>query len=157
MVGRVPEFGRRHQGHGLVAAGGTKAGAGGRLPTVSAEDLLAKQTLREEYVDVPEWGCRVKVRELSMGVYQEVHEKATDARGALDEQKLQAYLVLAGIVEPDIGDDAYEWVRGQSMRAVNRVLERVMALSGIGLGAIEDAEAMFPEAAGDDMAIPVGA
>jgi hypothetical protein len=141
----------------MPASGAKKGSAGAPLPVLSAEDLLAKQTLREEYVDVPEWGCRVKVRELSMGTYQQVQEKATDPRGLMDEQKLQAYLVIAGIVEPDLGDDAYEWVRDQSMRAVNRVLEKVMALSGIGLSALEDAEAMFPEAAGDDMALPVGA
>jgi len=140
-----------------MAATGGKKGAGATLPVLSAEDLLAKQTLREEYVEVPEWGARVKVRELSMGTYQQVQEKATDARGTLDETKLQAYLVIAGIVEPELTDDAYEWVRGQSMRAVNRVLEKVMQLSGIGLGALEDAEAMFPEEAGDDMALPVGA
>jgi hypothetical protein len=140
-----------------MAATGGKKGAGATLPVLSAEDLLAKQTLREEYVEVPEWGARVKVRELSMGTYQQVQEKATDARGSLDETKLQAYLVIAGIVEPELTDDAYEWVRGQSMRAVNRVLEKVMQLSGIGLGALEDAEAMFPEATGDDMALPVGA
>ena len=106
---------------------------------------------------MPEWGARVKVRELSMGTYQQVQEKATDARGTLDETKLQAYLVIAGIVEPELSDDAYEWVRGQSMRAVNRVLEKVMQLSGIGLGALEDAEAMFPEEAGDDVALQAGA
>lgn len=141
-----------------MAASGAKKGSGGSpLPVLSADDLLAKQTLREEYVDVPEWGARVKVREMSMGTYQQVQEKATDSRGMLDESKLQAYLVIAGIVEPELGDDAYEWVRGQSMRAINRVLERVMALSGIGLGALEDAEAMFPEEAGDDVALPAGA
>ena len=140
-----------------MAATGGKKGAGATLPVLTAEDLLSKQTLREEYVEVPEWGARVKVRELSMGTYQQVQEKATDARGTLDETKLQAYLVIAGIVEPELTDDAYEWVRGQSMRAVNRVLEKVMQLSGIGLGALEDAEAMFPETTGDDMALPVGA
>lgn len=141
----------------MAAPGGKKGSAGAPLPVLSADDLLAKQTLREEYVDVPEWGARVKVRELSMGTYQRVQEKATDARGSLDESKLQAYLVIAGIVEPDLGDDAYEWVRDQSMRAVNRVLEKVMSLSGIGLGALEDAEAMFPEETGDNVALPAGA
>ena len=141
----------------MAATGGKKGSTGAPLPVLGAEELLAKKSLREEYVEVPEWGSRVKVRELSMGTYQAVQEKATDARGSLDETKLQAYLVIAGIVEPEIGDDAYEWVRGQSMRAVNRVLEKVMQLSGIGLGALEDAEAMFPEAAGDDLALQVGA
>lgn len=131
--------------------------SGDALPILSADDLLAKQTLREEYVDVPEWGARVKVREMSMATYQQVQEKATDNRGMLDDSKLQTYLVLAGIVEPDLGDDAYEWVRGQSMRAINRVLERVMALSGIGIGALEDAEAMFLEASGDDVEVPASA
>jgi hypothetical protein len=133
---------------------GAKAAASGEpLAVVSAEELLGKATLREEYINVPEWGGRIKVRELSMGAYQDVQEKSTDTRGLLDESKLQAYLVIAGIAEPDLGDDAYEWVRGQSMRAVNRVLERVMALSGIGSTAIEDAEAMFPEASGDDLEV----
>jgi hypothetical protein len=133
---------------------GAKAAASGEpLAVVSAEELLGKATLREEYIDVPEWGGRIKVRELSMGAYQDVQEKSTDTRGLLDESKLQAYLVIAGIAEPDLGDDAYEWVRGQSMRAVNRVLERVMALSGIGSTAIEDAEAMFPEASGDNLEV----
>jgi len=143
-----------------VAASGAKksAGAAGApLPTLSAEELLGKSTLREEWVDVPEWGTRVKVRELSMGTYQQVQEKATGTHGEVDDTKLQAYLVLSGIVEPELGDDAYEWVRGQSMRAVNRVLEKVMSLSGIGIGAIEDAEAMFPEAAGDNVEVPPGA
>ena len=141
----------------MAATGGKKGSTGAPLPVLGAEELLAKKSLREEYVEVPEWGSRVKVRELSMGTYQAVQEKATDARGSLDETKLQAYLVIAGIVEPELGDDAYEWVRGQSMRAVNRVLEKVMQLSGIGLGALEDAEAMFPEEAGDDLALQVGA
>jgi hypothetical protein len=140
-----------------VATSGAKKGAAGApLPTLSAEELLGRSTLREEYVDVPEWGCRVKVRELSMGTYQQVQEKATGPRGDLDESRLQAYLVIAGIVEPALGDDAYEWVRGQSMRAVNRVLEQVMSLSGIGISAIEDAEAMFPETTGDNVEVPAG-
>lgn len=141
----------------MAAQGASGGRSGDALPIISADDLLAKQTLREEYVDVPEWEARVKVRELSMGTYQQVQEKATDARGNLDEAKLQAFLVLAGIVEPELGDDAYEWIRQQSMRAVNRVLERVMALSGIGVTALEDAEAMFPEATGNDVEVPPGA
>lgn len=141
----------------MAASGAKKGAAGAALPVLSPEDLLSKQTLREEWVDVPEWGSRVKVRELSMGTYQQVQEKATDNRGNLDDSKLQTYLCLAGIVEPEVGDDAYEWMRGQSMRAVNRVLEKVMALSGIGIGALEDTEAMFPEATGEDVALPPGA
>ena len=141
----------------MAAAGAKKGSAGAPVPVLAAEDLLGKQTLREEWVDVPEWGCRVKVRELSMGAYNEVQEKSTGPHGVVDDQKVQAYLVIAGVVEPALGDDAYEWVRGQSMRAINRVLEKVMALSGLGLGALEDAEAMFPEATGEDMAVSPGA
>ena len=140
----------------MATSGAKKGAAGAPLPTLSAEELLGRSTLREEYVDVPAWGCRVKVRELSMGTYQQVQEKATGPRGDLDESRLQAYLVIAGIVEPALGDDAYEWVRGQSMRAVNRVLEQVMSLSGIGISAIEDAEAMFPEATGDNVEVSAG-
>jgi hypothetical protein len=129
----------------MTEPGAKGAAEGQPLPVLSVEDLLQKQTLREEWIDVPEWDSRVKVRELSMAAYQEVQQKATDARGNLDETKLQTYLVIAGIVEPELGDDGYEWVRSQSMRAINRVLDRVMALSGIGISALEDAEATFLE------------
>jgi hypothetical protein len=131
----------------MTEPGANGAAQGQPLPVLSVEDLLQKQTLREEWIDVPEWDSRVKVRELSMAAYQEVQQKATDARGNLDETKLQTYLVIAGIVEPELGDDGYEWVRCQSMRAINRVLDRVMALSGIGISALEDAEATFLEEA----------
>lgn len=141
----------------MTPAGAKGKGQGAPLPVLDATDLLAKQTLREEYVDVPEWGARVKVRELSMGSYQAVQEKASNNRGEVDQGKLSAYLVIAGIVEPDLGDDAYEWVRGQSMRAINRILDRILDLSGLGAGALEDAEAMFPEAAGENVEVPPSA
>lgn len=140
-----------------MAASGAKGGAPGAAPALSipsASELLAKQTLRERYVDVPEWGFRVKVRELSMGEYEDVKAKATDARGNQDDAKLQVYLVCTGIVEPDIGDDAFEWVRGQSVRAVNRVMDAIIELSGLGPDALEDTEAMFPAASGDDVEVP---
>lgn len=146
-----------------MAVSGAKSGASGAAPALheraplaipSASELLAKQTLRERYVNVPEWGFRVKVRELSMGEYEDVKTKATDARGNQDDAKLQVYLVCAGIVEPDIGDDAYEWVRGQSVRAVNRVMDAIIELSGLGPDALEDTEAMFPAASGDNVEVP---
>jgi hypothetical protein len=141
----------------MAASGAKGKGSGAPLPVLDAGDLLAKQTLREEYVDVPEWGCRVKVRELSMGAYQQVQEKASNNRGEIDQGRLSAYLVIAGIVEPDLGDDAYEWVRGQSMRAINRILDRILELSGLGAGALEDAEAMFLETAGENVEVPASA
>lgn len=140
-----------------MAASGAKSGASGAAPALaipSASELLAKQTLRERFVDVPEWGFRVKVRELSMGEYEDVKTKATDARGNQDDAKLQVYLVCAGIVEPDIGDDAFEWVRGQSVRAVNRVMDAIIELSGLGPDALEDTEAMFLAASGDNVEVP---
>ena len=136
---------------------GANGESGAALPSISLEDLLQRETLREEWVDVPEWGARVKVRELSMGTYQQVQEESQDRHGLLDDQRLQINLCIAGIVEPDLGPDAYEWVKRQSMRATTRVLEAVMSLSGLGVDALEKAEATFPEAPGDDVEVPPSA
>jgi hypothetical protein len=136
---------------------GATGGAGAPLPTISAEDLLGKVTTVSKWIDVPEWSARVKVRELSMGEYHDVQKRSTNPHGDIDEVALQCNLVCAGMVEPDLGPDAYEWVKGQSMRAVSRVLEAVIDLSALGADAIGEAEATFPEAPGDDVEVPPSA
>ena len=130
---------------------------GAALPTISAEDLLGKTTTVEKWLDVPEWGAKVKVRELSVGQYHDVQKRATGPHGEIDEASLQAHLAIAGIVEPDLGPDAFEWMKAQSLRAVSRVLEAVMDLSALGADAIGQAEATFPEAPGDDVEVPPSA
>ena len=136
---------------------GATAGVGAPLPTITADELLAKQTTLEKWVDVPEWGARVKVRELSMGEYHDVQARSTTPHGEVDETKLQCNLAIAGMVEPDLGPDAYEWMKAQSIRAVSRVLEAVMDLSALGAAALDEAEATFPEAAGNDVEVPPSA
>jgi hypothetical protein len=122
---------------------------------LSADALLGAPDLKEEVVAVPEWGGEVKVRGLSLGDYQEIQDKST-VRGEVDGNKLSVYLCIAGMVEPKLGWDQYEQLRGKSLPALNRVAGAVMRLSGLGSDAIEAAEATFPDAAGDDAAVPAG-
>lgn len=122
---------------------------------LTRDALLGAADLQEEDVDVPEWGGRIKVRGLSLGQYQDVQEKAT-VGGVLDGRRYTVMLVMAGIVEPALSDDDFEQLRGKALAPIDRIAGRIMILSGLAPGALEDAEATFPEGPGGDVPVPAG-
>lgn len=122
---------------------------------LSREALLAADNLKTETVEVPEWGGSVVVRELPLGVYQDCR-KLAEVAGATDADRLSIYLIIAGVVEPELKPEDYELVRGLSMAALNRVADAIMRLSNLLDGAVEEAEARFPEGPGDPLHVPAG-
>lgn len=122
----------------------------GRL---TREQLLGAADLQEETVRVPEWGGDVLVRGLSLAAYQEVQQAAT-VKGEVDGDRLTVHLLMAGIVDPRLTPDDFEQLRGKSMSPLNRIAGVVMRLSGLGVGALEAAEATFPAEPGGSILVP---
>lgn len=125
------------------------------MALLSAEALLGAPDLKEEVVAIPEWGGEVRLRGLSLGDYQDIQERSR-VRGEVDSDRLSVFLVIAGMVEPKLEWDQYEQLRRKSLNALNTVAGAVMRLSGLGGPALEEAEATFPEGAGDDVPVPAG-
>jgi len=109
------------------------------LPLGSIDQILGAQDLREEVVNVPEWGCSVRVRSFTKADQQAMREQATIA-GEMDDQRLEVLMVIHGVIEPKFSLDQYEQLRNKSATALDRVLTAITSLSGIGKDAIEAAQ-----------------
>jgi len=97
------------------------------LPVATFEDIVAAKDMGDvETVAVPEWKASVRVRGLSRG---EV------LSGRQDGVNYEAYLLSVGMVEPAVTiEQATDIVNGKSFQALERILDRIVDLSGLGAG-----------------------
>jgi hypothetical protein len=109
---------------------------------LTVEAILAAKDLKEEVVEVPEWNGAVKVRAFSKKGQQEIREMAT-VDDEIQTDRLEMYMFLRGVIEPHMSDDQYELLRDKSAGVIDRILQRIMELSGMTLEAQKRAEKSF--------------
>lgn len=113
------------------------------LPVGTIEDILSCDDTQEDWVNVPEWKCKVKVKALSKGEQLKVRKVAT-VKGNIDMSRMDGLLFVAGVVEPRFTADHIDRLQKKSAVAFDRVLNRIMELSGAAESE-EDVEAQFSE------------
>lgn len=130
----------------------TKAGSkNGRPKILSLEDIQATEDLGEQTVEVQEWGGAVKIRGLAHGevvdIFRELDLEVDDSGNlrvpAARAGEWQLALVAAGLVEPEVDEEALSSLSAKSTKAIARVSDAISELSG--LGSLSDG----PGAAGD--------
>lgn len=112
------------------------------LPMLTFEAIQAVPDLKEEGVDVPEWGGRVTITGLTLGQMQEIRRAHTVA-GVMDEAAVQIGVVAAGMVSPRLTPDQAEVLKLKAAGPVIRLSTAVMRLSGMTEDATKKAEATF--------------
>lgn len=118
------------------------------LPVLSPEDILGRHAaLEERWVDVPQWGSRVRVRELTRAEVLHVLDLCTDRRGATDNEALQQRLFLRCVVEPKFSRVQYEELCKRSSKAFAPITRAIKELNGLDDddddGAVDAAKAAF--------------
>ena len=126
---------------------------GKELKILSVEDILAAPDIREQIVEVAEWGGSVRIRSFSKKRQQELrHQAEVPDRGGrrrIDNDKLEMMLFIHGVVEPIFMENHYAQLREKSAGAMDRVLKAVMDLSGLRDTAVTEAEATFQGESGE--------
>lgn len=123
---------------------------------ISLDELVGIDDLPEEVLAIPEWdGLAVRIRGMTKQQEMEVRREAT-AGGEWDADVWELALITRCVVEPALTPEHAALIRGKSAGAIDRILRRVLALSGLGKGVAEAAKAEFPAAPGDDVRIPPG-
>ena len=112
------------------------------LPIGTLEQILSAKDTNEDFVNVPEWGCKVKVKGLTKADQVRLRKQSTRA-GKVDESKLEGLVLVNGMVEPKITPDRVDALFEKSSGAVDRVLLRIFELSGMTDNQGEEAEADF--------------
>ena len=114
-----------------MATAADKAKANGETPSsaiLTVEAIIAAKDLKEEVIEVPEWGGSVKVRSFSKKAQQEVRELAT-VNDDIDPERLEMFMFIHGVIDPQFTDDTFELLRDKNAGVIDRILQRVMQLS----------------------------
>lgn len=112
-----------------------------RMRLLTAAEILAANDIVEEEVEVPEWGGAVRIRAFTKARQQELRRMATDPRtGRIDNEKLEMQIFIHGVIEPEFAPVQQTELRLKSAGAMDRVLTRIMAISGLTSEAVDDAK-----------------
>ena len=95
-----------------------------KLEVGSLDQIRSAQDVGQETVDVPEWGVAVTVRGLTRGEARLLGDDAAEA----EVRALQLALVEPAVSE----DEAREILASKGFAATERVLRRILDLSGLG-------------------------
>ena len=124
---------------------------GEAIKLLSVEDILRASDIKEETVDVPEWGGSVRVRSFTKAQAQSIRERATlqrDTRdkkaGTLDINHMELLMFIEGVVEPKFSEGHLLTLKEKSAAAIERVNRAIARLSGMDAQAVAAAEAVFP-------------
>jgi len=127
------------------------------------EAIFAAEDLRDETIDVPEWGGKVRVRALTGAERDQYEQSITTNRGGTVTMNLanaRAKLVALTVIDDDgqrlFSDTDAAELGNKSAVALNRVFESAQRLSGL---TGEDVEALTKDledgpAAGPSSASP---
>lgn len=122
---------------------------------ITLDEIVAYDDLPEEVVEIPEWGgLAVRIRGMTKAQEMEVRREAM-ASGDWDPDVWELALVTRCVVEPAGLEAAI--IRGKSAGPVQRILKRVLALSGLNKGATEAAKKTFPAGPDGDVRVRSGA
>jgi len=113
----------------VVADPGPVTAAG--LPVGDLAAILAIDDSTEEWVDVPEWKCKVQVKSLSKATQIQVRRQSTSKRGEIDEAKFEGLLFIAGVVQPHFQAEHLPRLMGKSSGPFTKVVNRILVVSGM--------------------------
>jgi hypothetical protein len=114
------------------------------LPIGSVDDILAADDQTLKIVDVPEWGCSVKVKAITLAEQDEIDEQCEGEDGNVDFKKQSTLMLVYGIAEPKFTLDQATALRAKNVHAVLRIVKAVNKINAADPGAIEAIEATFP-------------
>lgn len=111
---------------------------------LTVADILGAADLQEGTVDVPEWGGKVRIRQMTKATQANLRKQATVA-GEVDSDRLEVLMFINCVVEPQFdAEEHYEALRGKSGAAIDRVNKAILGLNGMSKEAVTEADRSFP-------------
>lgn len=128
---------------------------GADLRILSVSDILDAPDIIEEVVPVPEWHGAVRIRALSIDEVFDIRKESMREGGA-DEEEAAMLMIVHGVVAPQFTPAHVTLLRKKNAGAINRILNRINAISGITREAVNTAKATFPAGAGTEVPVRAG-
>lgn len=119
----------------MTAAKGKAAAKKPPLAVLSKEALLASEDLDRFEVEIPEWGGKVILRQISRQEQVDCERKAT-VRDEIDQAMLQLYQVSCAMVEPKFSFDEIGALGEKNASVVAILVQQMLVLQGGGREAL---------------------
>jgi len=113
------------------------------LKLLSVEDILSVDDLPEQVIDVPEWGGQVRVKAFSKARELAIRNEAGGVDG-LDNEKFEMLLFVYGVIDPVFTSEQVGLLKEKNGRVIDRVITRIMEMSGLTEEARQKAKSTFP-------------
>lgn len=116
-----------------------------KSPTILTEEqILGAEDLKEEVVEVPEWGGAVKLKQITRRQWNDAFDQAM--RGdEFDEELFDMLILIETIVEPKLTRDRVEQLRGKSAGVIRRLAYLAYQFNNMNDGALAAAMARFQD------------
>lgn len=112
-------------------------------PVADLASILSVNDKVEEWVNIPEWKMRVKVRSITKADQVKLRKQST-VRGEVDVVKMEQQIFLYGLAEPKIEAEHLDRLFEKQSGAVDRILNAIFQVSGM-TADVDEAEADFQE------------
>lgn len=97
---------------------------------LTVEDILTSVDVKPEKVEVPQWKGSVTIRPFTKEAQQRARKQAM-TNGEIDTDRLEMILFIEGVTEPKFTEEHYDQLLQKNAAAVDLVLTKIMAVSGI--------------------------
>jgi len=94
------------------------------------DEILATSDLSQEVVDIPQWGGKVKIKELTKAARERLSKQAT-VNGQVDSDKLQVLMLAECLEEPKITVEQAQQLWEKSAAAVDKILFAILEINGL--------------------------
>jgi hypothetical protein len=116
--------------------------------TLSIDDVFKASDVREEDLDVAEWGGKIRIRSLGLDSMRRVNAQSTLPDGKTDLLEAMVWMVIEGCVDPAFGPEHRKALGEKGLDVLSKISDAVTSLSGMGEEAISNAELAFRDASG---------
>ena len=117
------------------------------MAILTKEEVLAAADRVPEELEVEEWGGAIMLRALTVSQRAALLETAKGDDGELDTERLTVFGFIAGVSDPKFGPTDYKGLAERSAGAMDNVIKRLWAMSGIDTDDEDDVEEDFSQGA----------
>lgn len=122
----------------------------GTQKMLTLDQILHAKDIREETIEVAEWGGTVRIRSFTKEQGNRLQSEAT-VDDKIDRERMEMLYLVEGVIEPQITREHIGLLRQRSARAVGRVMDAILKINGIREEDVEAAKKTFPDRSGSQV------
>lgn len=111
---------------------------------LSLAQIREAKDVTETPVTVSEWGGDVVVRSVTKRQMKDIKNNSKGSDGELDDDEVEKQIFMAGMIDPIVSSEDFEWMQDKSASAFTKVMKAILGVSNLDDKAVTKEEKTFP-------------